>query len=188
MIGLTKNCLKKVLGKALVSLTVLETVLTKVECILNDRPLMYVSSDPVDEEALTLSHLFYRRRITSVSYPDERVDETETNITHGMVNRRSQHVQQMTEHVWNRWRNEYLTSLREFHGSPQKELDGHNVKVGDVVLFHDKLPRNKWPLSVIEEIKTGGDGLIPSARVQTKGGITTRPITKLHPLEISCDE
>ena len=45
-------------------------------------------------------------------YPDEHADETETNITHGMVNRRSQ---QMTEHFWNRWQNEYLTSLKEFH-------------------------------------------------------------------------
>ena len=58
----------------------------------------------------------------------------------------------------------------------------------DVVLVHDELPRNKWSLSITEKIITCGDGLIRSARVRTKVGITTRPITKLYPLEINCDE
>ena len=39
-------------------------------------------------------------------------------------------------------------------GVSQKSTDD-----GDVVLVHDELTRNKWPLSVIEEIITGGDGL-----------------------------
>lgn len=186
LIGLTKNCLKKVLGKAFVSLAVLETVITEVECILNDRPLTYVSSDPADEEPLTPSHLLYGRRITSLPYPDEHVDGTETNITHGMANKRSLHVQQIMQHFWTRWRNEYLTSLREFHRHTRK--NGHNVKVGDVVLIHDESPRNKWPLSVIEELIPGGDGAVRAVRVRTKRGITTRPITKLYPLEINCVE
>ena len=94
----------------------------------------------------------------------------------------------MTKHYRNRWRNEYLTSLREFHRNREKELDGHNVKVGGVALVHDKLPRKKWSPSITEEIITGGDGLIRSARVRAKGGITTRPSRKLYPLEINCDE
>ncbi|XP_063400009.1 uncharacterized protein LOC134684637 [Mytilus trossulus] len=68
LIGLTKNCIKKVLGKAFVSLRVLETIVTEVEAILNDRPLTYLSSDPTDNEPLTPSHLLYGRRKMTLPY------------------------------------------------------------------------------------------------------------------------
>ena len=41
LIGLTKSALKKTLGRAHVSLMVLETLVTEIEAVLNDRPLMY---------------------------------------------------------------------------------------------------------------------------------------------------
>lgn len=45
LIGLTKMSLKKVLGRARISLVVLQTLVVEVEAILNDRPLTHVSSD-----------------------------------------------------------------------------------------------------------------------------------------------
>ena len=64
MIGLTKTTLKKVLGRASVNLTTLQTVVVEIEAILNDRPLTYLSTDVNDEEPLTPIHLFYGSRIT----------------------------------------------------------------------------------------------------------------------------
>jgi len=49
LIGLTKTTLKKVLGRASVDLTTLQTIIVEIEAILNDRPLTYVSSDVIDE-------------------------------------------------------------------------------------------------------------------------------------------
>ncbi|XP_053380742.1 uncharacterized protein LOC128548959 [Mercenaria mercenaria] len=72
LIGVTKTSIKKVLGKSLVSLEVLQTIVTEVECIVNDRPLTHISTDPTDEEPLTPSHLLYGRRITSPVYPDDQ--------------------------------------------------------------------------------------------------------------------
>jgi len=57
LIGLTKTALRKVLGKALVILPVLQTVIVEIEAILNDRPLTYVSMELRDPEPLTSSHL-----------------------------------------------------------------------------------------------------------------------------------
>jgi hypothetical protein len=53
LIGLTKNSLKKVLGKANVTLEELQTISSETEAILNDRPLTHVSSELEDAEPLT---------------------------------------------------------------------------------------------------------------------------------------
>ena len=66
-----------------------------------------------------------------------------------------------------------------------KRRDGRNVGVEGVVLVHKDLPRNTWPLGVVDELP-GGDGAVRAARVRTNEGITTRPITKLYPMKINC--
>ena len=51
--------LKKVLGRASVDLTTLQTIIVEIEAILNDRPLTRVSSDVIDEAPLTPAYLLY---------------------------------------------------------------------------------------------------------------------------------
>jgi len=87
------------------------------------------------------------------------------------------------QHFRSRWKNEYLTSLREFH-----KTSGNNqqkIKAGDIVLIHDDKPRIDWRLAVIEDMIPGNDGLIRAANVRTSTGKTNRPITKLYPLEVN---
>ena len=79
LIGLTKTTLRKVLGKALVTLPVLQTEIVEIEAVLNDRPLTYVSADLRDPEPLTPSHLLCGRSITSMPHAitdDETSDPT----------------------------------------------------------------------------------------------------------------
>ena len=63
-IGLNKKVIKKTLGRALITLTELQTVAVEVEATLNEGPITHVSSNVSDEEPLTPSHLLYGRRIT----------------------------------------------------------------------------------------------------------------------------
>ena len=65
-----KRCLKKILGQSCVTYEELLTVLTEIGCVLNSRPLTYVSTEDL-EEPLTPSHLICGRRILSV--PSEYV-------------------------------------------------------------------------------------------------------------------
>ena len=58
-IGLTKMTLKKVLGRTFASLTSLQTIVTEIEAVLNDRPITYMSSDVSNLEPLTPAHLLY---------------------------------------------------------------------------------------------------------------------------------
>ena len=79
LVGLTKTILQKVLGKALVTLPVLQTVIGETEAVLNDRPLTYVSADLKDPEPLTPSHPFCGRCKTSLPHmimDDEISDPT----------------------------------------------------------------------------------------------------------------
>ena len=71
LIGLTKSTLKKIIGRAYLSLETLQTVVTEIETIMNDRPLTYISSSLDDPEPLTPTHLLYGRRITSLPYSDD---------------------------------------------------------------------------------------------------------------------
>ena len=74
--GLTKQSLRKVLGRAFVTLPVLQTIVVEIEAVLNDHPLMYVSTDVRDVEPLTPAHLLCGRRITSLPHEhEENVDD-----------------------------------------------------------------------------------------------------------------
>ena len=62
MVKSTKHCLRKLIGSAHFSFNELVTVLAEIECVINSRPLMYVSSGDT-EEPLTPSHLLVGRRL-----------------------------------------------------------------------------------------------------------------------------
>ena len=75
LVGLTKQALKKTLGRSFVTLPILETIVVEVKATLNDRPLTYVSADVTDIERLTPAHLLYGRRMTTL--PHSNVEDPE---------------------------------------------------------------------------------------------------------------
>jgi len=189
LVGLTKTTLKKVLGRSQVNAELLRTILTEIECIINDRPITYISSDIRDPQPLTPSHLLQGRRISSPE--EEHSEDTENNsdinsiydMKSSEANKALERKLTLIEHFSKRWRTEYLTGLREFH-RVSGENDPH-VKVGSVVQIMDITPRPMWKLGVIIDVITGNDGLVRAAKIRTSNGfITTRPIVKLVPLEI----
>ena len=120
LIGLTKLSLKKILGRTFTTLPVLQTLIVEVEAVLNDRPLTYLSSDIADPLPLTPSHLIYGQRIVMLPHQmcedDEVIDADYQIGTSGSLLRRKVKTQALLlKHFWTRWKQEYLTSLREFH-------------------------------------------------------------------------
>ncbi|XP_053388629.1 uncharacterized protein LOC128551740 [Mercenaria mercenaria] len=186
LIGLTKETLKKVLGRSFVTYQTLSTVVTEIEAILNDRPLTYVTSDSSDPEPLTPSHLMFGRRFTSLPFSHndtDNLDPTSGNLSnHQSIIKQARIQQTLVEHFYQRWRREYLTGLRENH-----QATGNNsqtISVGDVVQIHDETPRTRWRLAVVQQLIPGKDGLFRSAVVKTSTGVTNRPLVKLFPLEV----
>ena len=64
--GLTKQAVKKTLGRTFVTLQTLGTVVVEIEGMLNDHPFTYVSTDISDPEPLTPAHLIHGRRIVFI--------------------------------------------------------------------------------------------------------------------------
>jgi len=188
MIGLTKSALKRVLGCTRATLESLQTLVTEVEGILNNRPLTYNSPDVDDFHPITPAHLLYGRLIITLPHYDVTPDEIyDPSYGDGSEVRRRAKVQAaIISHFWNRWSKEYLTALREFH-----RTTGNNVqtaKEGDVVQIHGDCPRVHWRLGVIEQLNKGADGLVHSAQLRTSTGRTNRPIAKLYPLEVTATD
>ena len=154
MIKSTKRCLKKTLGRARLTYEELLTVLTEVECILNSRPLTYLYPDDL-EEPLTPSHLISGRQLLSL--PESSRSGTDNSSAHETVTRRARYLQKLMDHLWNRWRREYIPALRESH---RLKLDsaGQTAQIGDIVSVHDEsLPRTKWRMGVVHELIKGVD-------------------------------
>ena len=66
MMQLVKRILLKVLGNARLTYDELHNILVEVECTVNSRPLTYVSTDELEVEPLTPSHLLCGHRIQSL--------------------------------------------------------------------------------------------------------------------------
>ena len=187
LVGLTKEALKKMLGRTKLKFNEFRTIVTEIEAILNNRPLTYVSSDLEDPQALTPSHLLYGDRLTSLPY-DPSVEEELLDPSFGekpsqlldILSRR----QRILKAFWTRWQKDYLTSLRERHVVSNKQVKP-KIKVGDVVLVHNEGPRIEWKLAVIDKLIVSPDGEIRAADIRTSKGKTNRPVSKLYPLEVT---
>jgi hypothetical protein len=187
LIGLTKTAIKKVLGRARITLEELTTLVTEVEAMLNDRPLTYVN----DCDPLTPSLLLHGRLLNTLPYEsvddEELTDPTFATADRSSLEKRTMRLANIHENFWKRWSTEYLTALRERH-NPNGKTE-NTIKVGDVVTVHsDDKRRVNWNLAIVLKLIYSNDGLVRSATIKTKGGETNRPISKQYPLEITCDD
>lgn len=89
-------------------------------------------------------------------------------------------MQQMVQHFWSRWHNEYLATLQQRN---KWMFQNENVQIGSLVLIMDeRLPPTKWLMGRIIEIHPGNDGLVRVVTLKTMAGETRKAIHKLVPL------
>ena len=183
----TKRCLKKKLGRARLTFEELQTVISEIECAINNRPLTYIDNDTI-ESCITPNHLCNGRRMemfNSSSCGSEDADRLSVNnLTKRVVYR-----EYLVKHFLKRWEKEYLLTLREKY---QKDGSSESFKNGDIVLIKDDGPRLFWKIAKIVELRKSKDGETRAAtlRLGKKGNNATelvRPIEALYPLELECD-
>ncbi|XP_062587768.1 uncharacterized protein LOC134249431 [Saccostrea cucullata] len=153
---------------------VLSTLMAEVSAIINARPIVSVSTDPNSPFILTPSVLLTQKTGTMTQHPVE-LDTKE------MYRSQWKYVQILANTFWKRWKSDYLSTLQ----SRQKwESVNENLKVGDIILLHDRdVPRNQWPLGVVLRVFPSDDGLVRKVEVQVVRGDATivyvRPVCEI---------
>ena len=165
LVGSANRCLRKSLGRTLLSYPDIVTMITELEAVLNSRPLTYLYPDIEDNPPLTPAHFLCGYRLTTLSnlVQDKEVvnplfiPPTAQASWSGkqQLSKRMKHYETLMTMFWTRWRREYLPNLRKFHHQPLKgplARKDSSVKIGDVVLIHENLPRSRWRLALVEKL------------------------------------
>ncbi|XP_017474508.1 PREDICTED: uncharacterized protein LOC108365073 [Rhagoletis zephyria] len=172
-----KLALKAAVGKSLLDYDNLSTLLAEVECIVNSRPLTYISQNFNDLQPLSPSKFLNdcKSILTSAEF-----DKDDTDIIKSWQLR-----QHLLKRYMRQWRGEYVTQLRNFHQIKNKSI--RSIKVGDVVTVQeDYKPRFMWKLAVVQAVYPGRDGRIRACDVRLGSGtVMRRPVQLLCPLELS---
>ena len=165
------------LGNRRLTDEILRTTLCLVEQILNSRPLVPVSSDATDLDALTPNH-FLLGTAGSTMPSHQRAD-----VDH---RKRYARAQAYSDAIWDRWLRDYVPSLnRRSKWSAQPDRD---LKTGDLVwIVEPTSPRGHYPLARVVELNYGTDAVARSAELKTATGNLVRPVVKLAPVLPSPD-
>ena len=167
-----KKHLRKVIGLTVLNFEELTTVFTQVEAVLNSRPLIPLSSDPNDLEALTAGHFLIGAPLTAL--PETFKENTTSPLQRWKL------VQSLCQQFWKRWHKEYLSTLQQrFKWKTEQPV----IAPGDLVFVaEDNLPPLQWALGRVVETYLGNDKLARVAKVLTNGRTLMRPIVKLRRL------
>ncbi|GBM76660.1 hypothetical protein AVEN_94251-1 [Araneus ventricosus] len=167
VIGWTKQCLRKLLGRALLDEEGLQAALIGIEAALNSRPLVYEQENDSDE-ILTPAHFLTGKKLTLVpSDPEQKI----TNLS------RNPRIQQyLLDTFWKKWSREYLLQLSTFH-QVRKSNNSSHVREGDDVLLHENVtPRHMWKRTCVDKLIKARDGKVRSCVLRLGGKELTRPI------------
>ena len=95
----------RIVGKAHLTFEEMQTTLCEIETILNSRPLLSLSADPNDLAYLSPGYFLVGMTLNGLPC----VDLSDVNENRLL---RWQRVEQIRQHFWRRWSNEYLHSLQ----------------------------------------------------------------------------
>ena len=145
---------------------------------MNSRPLTFVG-DELDSGSLLTPLLFLLGKPSSLK---STINVKDIAVEPSDLDERLELRQQHFHAFWECWVNEYVRNLPPFKGSCGGK---GSIKVGSVVLVQGEgTNRLQWPLGVIQAIHPGRDGLVRCVEVKTAKGLFTRPIQRMHSLEM----
>lgn len=148
----------------------LTTVCTRIEAVMNSRPLISATDDPNDFRVITPSHLICGKSITSL--PEADLSDCKFQTL-----QRYDRVLKIQQEMWKLLMREHIATHRQ---RQKNRVICNNVHPGLKVLLHvDNTPSLHWPVGKIVQVYPGRDNLIRVVDVQTADGIYKRAISKI---------
>lgn len=175
-----KHHMLRVTKGALFSVEEFNTLLCRIEAVLNSRPLVPFSDDPGEFEALTPSHFLIGGHLMLPQEPDV------TTVPKNKL-RRFQLMRSQFQLFWVRWSKEYLPQL---HKRNRWTSSGQAIAVGELaVLKEDNVPPLQWKLVRITALHPGADGKTRVATIKLSSGAELkRPVVKLAVLPMPTED
>ena len=169
-----KRTLYKTMGRTHLEYAQFEAVVMDIERHLNNRPLTYMESETGEEQVLTPNTLMWGQE--SYTVEDIELDGDQVTKLHARLNEKRQHV-------WQRWKKEYVHGLMESHRIKRGESD--YPEIGEVVLIiGDEKNKGEWKKGRVLKHIRGRDGVVRGVDLLHKGNQIHRPIQLVCPLEI----
>lgn len=165
-----KRHLHRVTQQRTFSFEELTTLFTRIEAILNSRPLCPMQNDTSQGDVLTPGHFLIGAPLIS-SPEKDHVDIPLNRLS------RWQLITHSIQHFWRRWHAEYLHSLTR---RPKWYQTTRPLKIGDLVLLPDSNSTPlQWRLSRIVGVHPGNDGVIRVVTLQDKLRTFKRSVTAI---------
>ena len=156
------------------------TLFTEIESVVNSRPLVEVSSDPRDVQALTPSH-FLLGKTFNEQFPvslDENVTISSPKdlLTAYSIRNASLKL------FWDAWLHQYIRNLPPLSTATKVEKP---IIVGTLVLVRDgNKNRSHWPIARIIKTFPGRDKVVRAVDILlTNGTVLKRSVDNLFRLE-----
>ena len=149
-----------------------------MEACVNSRPLTFVGDEldsgaPLTPSLFLLGRSFGNKSIVREEKPE--VDSQDLVV-------RNELRRGLLDRFWSCWTNEYIRSLPPCKGSPANK---GGVHVGSVILIRGEgSNRLQWPMGIVHRVYPGRGGLVCTVEVKTVKGLLTRPIQRIHDLEM----
>lgn len=166
-----KHHLIRVIGTQTLTFEEYATILCQVEACLNSRPIAALNDDATNALVLTPAHFLLGKPLVALPEVEDLTQVPENRLN------RWQLTQQMIQHFWKRWKDEYVLTLiqrNKWNGQTR------NIQVGDIVIVQNEVIEPlKWWTSIVTRTFPGKDQLVRTVEIKHLTNLYIRPITKL---------
>ena len=172
LIKIIKIELKKLQGKGKFTAMEWRSHLADVENFINDRPLTYVSDDPLEPEVVTPNAIIHGCMNDTVIATDINIDEAIADMKRFQSNPEALYREKIKikHQFWNKIRDEYTATLNTANYKKNQSKGKYSYKipeVGAVVAIQDSETKLGGRLGIILKLIPSSDNQIRKAQVKT---------------------